>query len=62
MREHIKQNVIRQSSGGYFIGFIGAAIYFIQHATGFWPEVVGFLKACIWPAFAVYHLFDFLKV
>lgn len=62
MREQVKQTVIKQSSGGYFIGFIGAAVYFIQHATGFWPGVLGFLKACVWPAFAVYHLLDFLKV
>ena len=62
MREQVKQTVIKQSSGGYFIGFIGAAIYFIQHATGFWPGVLGFLKACVWPAFAAYYLLDFLKV
>lgn len=53
------------ASGGapfYGLGFIGAAIYFIQHATGFWPGVLGFLKAIVWPVFAVYHLFDFLKL
>ena len=52
------------SSGApfYFMGFIGAAIYFIQHAVGFWPGVLGFLKAIVWPVFAVYHLLDFLKV
>jgi hypothetical protein len=41
---------------------IGAAIYFIQHATGFWMGVLGILKAIVWPAFAVYHLFTFLKL
>jgi len=40
----------------YGLGIIGAAIYFISQATGFWMGVVGFLKALVWPAFLVYHL------
>ena len=44
------------SSGAvYGLGFIGAAIYFISQATGFWVGVVGFLKAFVWPAFLVYE-------
>ena len=39
----------------YFFGFVGAAIYYISHATGFWMGVLGLLKACIWPAFLVYE-------
>lgn len=38
----------------YGLGLIGAAIYFIGHAAGFWMGVLGFLKAIIWPAFLVY--------
>jgi len=38
----------------YGLGFIGAAIYFISHATGFWMGVLGFLKALVWPAILVY--------
>lgn len=38
----------------YCLGFIGAAIYFIGQATGFWLGVLGFLKALIWPVFLVY--------
>jgi hypothetical protein len=46
------------SSGAvYGLGLIGAAIYFISHATGFWMGVVGFLKALVWPAFLVYEAF-----
>jgi hypothetical protein len=42
------------SSGAvYGLGFIGAAIYFIGHAAGFWAGVLGLLKACIWPLFLV---------
>lgn len=39
----------------YFFGFVGAAIYYISQATGFWIGVLGLLKACVWPAFLVYE-------
>jgi hypothetical protein len=45
------------SSAVYGLGFIGAAVYFIAHATGFWIGVLGFLKALVWPAFLVYEAF-----
>jgi hypothetical protein len=45
------------SGAVYGIGFIGAAIYFISHAAGFWAGVLGFLKAIVWPAFFVYGAF-----
>lgn len=41
--------------GFYFIGFIGAAVYYIGHADTFGMGVFGFLKACVWPAMLVYH-------
>jgi hypothetical protein len=44
----------------YFLGFIGAAIYYLLNATGFWNGVLGLLKAFIWPVFLVYELFKFL--
>ena len=43
------------SNAVYGLGFIGAAIYFIMHATGFWMGVLGFLKAVVWPAILVYE-------
>ena len=46
----------------YLLGLIGAAIYFISNATGFWVGVLGFLKALVWPAFLVMELFKFLGV
>lgn len=46
----------------YFLGFIGAVIYFISHASGFWAGVLGFLKALIWPVFLIYKLLEFLKM
>ena len=44
----------------YGLGLIGAAVYYIQNAVGFWDGFVGFLKALVWPAFLVYQLFEFL--
>lgn len=47
-----------KSCGGgvYGLGFIGAVIYYISTATGFWDGVLGVLKAIVWPAFLVYKL------
>lgn len=46
----------------YFLGFIGAAVYYISAATGFWVGVLGVLKALVWPAFLVYEVLMFLGV
>ena len=45
------------ASGGavYGLGMIGAAIYFISTATGFWMGALGLLKAFVWPVFLVYE-------
>ena len=52
-----KKNICKtdKSCGGlfYFLGFLGAAIYYISNATSFWMGVLGFLKAIIWPLFVV---------
>jgi hypothetical protein len=58
----MKQQVQDSGPAGavYGLGFIGAAIYFISHATGFWLGVLGFLKALVWPAFLVYGLFRYI--
>ena len=52
----------RGGSAFYGLGFIGAAIWFISQATGFWMGVLGFLKACVWPAFLVYEAFKHLAM
>jgi hypothetical protein len=54
----MKEKVVHHSTSSnavYGLGFIGAAIYYITQATGFWMGVVGFLKALVWPAFLVYE-------
>lgn len=42
----------------YFVGFIGALIYWMQAAVGFGAVVTGFLKACVWPAYIIYKLLE----
>ena len=42
----------------YGLGIIGAAVFYISAASGFWMGVVGFLKALVWPAFLVYEAFS----
>lgn len=53
-----RRNYDHTASGGiiYGLGFIGAAIFYIKTATGFWAGVLGILKAFIWPAILVYKL------
>lgn len=42
----------------YFVGFIGALVYWMQAAVGFGAVVTGFLKALVWPAYIVYKLLE----
>lgn len=46
----------------YGLGFVGAVVYFFQHATSLWLGVLGLLKAIVWPALVVYNLLGFLKI
>ena len=43
------------ASAVYGLGFIGAIIYFISTASGFWMILLGLLKAIVWPAILVYE-------
>ena len=47
--------------GVYGMAFVGAAIYFIQHAQSFWGGVLGFFEAVVWPAVVMYKVLDLLK-
>lgn len=60
MKKNIQQN--GPTTAVYGLGFIGAAIYFISHAVGFWMGVLGFLKAIVWPAILVYEAFDYVHL
>jgi hypothetical protein len=50
------------SGGIYGLAFIGALVYYIQHAATFWLGVLGFFKALFWPAMLIYKLLEFLKM
>jgi hypothetical protein len=64
MNEKGKKAPANRSAGGgnaiYGLGVIGALVYYIQHANGFWPVMLGILKALAWPAFVIYDLLKFL--
>jgi hypothetical protein len=53
----MKNDVQKTAPAGavYGLGLIGAAVYYISTATGFWMGVLGFLKALVWPAILVYE-------
>ena len=58
----MNKKMAQQSSAIYGLAFIGALIYFIQHATSFWLGCLGLLKAIVWPAILIYKLLEFLKM
>ena len=58
-----ERNTCNTTSGAvYGFGFIGAVIYFISVASGFWMGVLGFLKAIVWPVFLVLEVFKSMAV
>jgi len=64
----VKKGKWSRESGGssgsvlYGMGFIGALIYFIQNADGFWVGVLGVLQAIIWPVLVVYKALEALFI
>lgn len=60
MAKKQKYDSAANSSGGavYGLGFIGALIYFMQRADGFWEVLVGIFQALVWPAYVVYKLLE----
>lgn len=54
-----KMNSNHGTSGAlYFVGFIGALVYWLQAAVGFGAFITAFLKAMVWPAYIVYKLLE----
>ena len=50
------------SGGLYGMAFIGALVYYLQHAATFWAGVLGFFKAIFWPAVLIYKVLELLKM
>jgi len=48
--------------GIYGMAFIGAVVYYIQHAATFWGGVLGFIKALFWPGVLMYKLLEYLNM
>ena len=48
------------SGAVYGLGFIGAAVYYISTATGFWNGVWGVIKAIVWPALLMFKVMKYL--
>ena len=59
---HHRSKMTGASSGAYGLAFLGAFIYYVQHADTFWVGVMGFLKALVWPAVLIYKVLGFLKM
>jgi hypothetical protein len=45
--------------GAYFLGFLGATVYFISTASSFGEGLLGVLKSFVWPAFLVFEAFQY---
>jgi len=62
MRKKTKCDFSKKNCGNalYGFGFMGALIYYISTASGFWQGVLGFLKAIVWPAIIVFELLKYL--
>jgi len=60
MNIQVKNNT--SSNAVYGLGLIGAIVYYVSTATGFWNGALGILKALVWPAFLVYETLKSLGV
>jgi hypothetical protein len=54
--------VATQSGTGfaYVLAMIGAAVWWVQEASGFGEVVVALLKSVVWPSFLVYELLKYI--
>ena len=50
----MNKNAANPTNAVYGLGFIGALVYFIQHASTFSEGLLGVGKALVWPALLVY--------
>ena len=59
-KSNFKSNCGACGGGIYGLAFIGALVYYIQHAETFWMGVLGFFKALVWPSILIYKLLELL--
>jgi len=62
--QHVEKVINNNTGSGaiYGLGIIGALIYYIQHADGFWAIIVGIVKAIFWPAVILYEVLRLLNL
>lgn len=55
-----KYNSTQHAGAGavYGLGLIGALVYYIQQADGFWEGILAILQAIVWPAYLTYKLLE----
>ncbi|MFA5098333.1 MAG: hypothetical protein WC490_06915 [Candidatus Margulisiibacteriota bacterium] len=53
---------MKEAGGLYGLAFIGAAVYYIQHASSFGQGLLGVLKALVWPALIMYKVLGMLAM
>lgn len=58
--EKMKNNA--GSGAIYGLGFLGALVYFIQHATSLWDALVGIFYAIFWPGVILYKVLEILHM
>jgi hypothetical protein len=46
----------------YGLGFLGALVYYLQHATSLGVGIIGVLKAIFWPGVILYKVLELLKM
>jgi hypothetical protein len=46
----------------FFLAWIGAAVYFVQHSNGGSGVIVALLKSFVWPAYVVHAVLGLLHI
>ena len=61
-RKNIKKVIVKgnDSAPVYFFGGVGAAVFYIQQAEGFWAVIWAIIKVFIWPVFFVYDVLKYV--
>ena len=67
MREKIsiKKRAARHGGMGglWFLGFIGALVYFLHYHSGtFWLVLLAIFKASFWPAYLIFYILRFMHI
>jgi hypothetical protein len=59
-----KETINNNAPLGYvgFVAYVGALVYFINTANGFWEVVFAFVQAAVWPGIVLYEVLAGLGV